>query len=70
MEEVGGFLQGERDYINLAGGTGPLVYERILRCIKFIIFFIRYPAGFVYLYSILYLYENVCGGKCGKGKGK
>jgi len=37
MEEVGGFLAGERDYKNLKGGTGPLVY----------------PAGFVYLYSFL-----------------
>jgi len=38
MEEVGGYLQGERDYLLLQGATGPLVY----------------PAGFVYLYSILY----------------
>ena len=37
MEEVGGFLAGERDYAKLRGGTGPLVY----------------PAGFVYLYSFL-----------------
>lgn len=38
MEEVSGALAGERDYLNLRGGTGPLVY----------------PAGFVYLYSLLY----------------
>ena len=38
MQEVGGFLSGERDYANLHGDTGPLVY----------------PAGFVYLYSALY----------------
>ena len=37
MDEVGGFLQGERDYTKLKGDTGPLVY----------------PAGFVYLYAIL-----------------
>lgn len=35
MQEVEGFLGGELDYINLKGGTGPLVY----------------PAGFVYLFS-------------------
>lgn len=38
MQEVGGFLEGERDYENLKGDTGPLVY----------------PAGFVYIYSALY----------------
>lgn len=37
MQEVGGYLDGERDYIKLKGDTGPLVY----------------PAGFVYLYSAL-----------------
>lgn len=34
MQEVGGFLDGERNYTALRGDTGPLVY----------------PAGFVYLY--------------------
>eukprot|EP00752_Nemacystus_decipiens_P006080 g5488.t1 len=38
MQEVKGFLDGERDYRKLHGDTGPLVY----------------PAGFVYVYSILY----------------
>ena len=38
MEEVSGFLGGEWDYAKLKGQTGPLVY----------------PAGFVYIYSILY----------------
>ena len=38
MQEVRGFLHGERDYRQLRGDTGPLVY----------------PAGFVYLYSLLY----------------
>ena len=37
-EEVEGFLHGERNYELLKGDTGPLVY----------------PAGFVYIFSILY----------------
>nr|KYP51023.1 putative dolichyl-phosphate-mannose--glycolipid alpha-mannosyltransferase [Cajanus cajan] len=35
MSQVTGFLEGERDYRNLKGDTGPLVY----------------PAGFLYIYS-------------------
>ena len=38
MDEVAGFLNGELDYTKLKGDTGPLVY----------------PAGFVYLFSLLY----------------
>lgn len=38
MQEVEGFLNGTLDYRKLRGDTGPLVY----------------PAGFVYVYSILY----------------
>lgn len=34
---MSGFLGGERDYENLKGDTGPLVY----------------PAGFLYLYSAI-----------------
>ena len=37
MQEVRGFLGGDMNYLNLKGDTGPLVY----------------PAGFVYLYSLL-----------------
>lgn len=37
MQEVGGFLDGERNYSALKGDTGPLVY----------------PAGFVYIFSAL-----------------
>jgi alpha-1,3-mannosyltransferase len=37
MQEVTGYEQGERDYTNLKGDTGPLVY----------------PAGFVHLFSWL-----------------
>lgn len=37
MQEVEGYLTGERNYSNLKGDTGPLVY----------------PAGFVYVFSIL-----------------
>lgn len=36
IQEVSGFLGGERDYLNLKGDTGPLVY----------------PAGFVYIFSV------------------
>ncbi len=38
MQEVSGFLNGERDYMKLHGDTGPLVY----------------PVGFIYLYSVFY----------------
>lgn len=38
MQEVEGFLNGTLDYSRLKGDTGPLVY----------------PAGFVYIFSILY----------------
>ncbi|CAG8441423.1 8357_t:CDS:2 [Ambispora leptoticha] len=38
MQQVSGFLDGERDYLKLKGDTGPLVY----------------PAGFLYFYSALY----------------
>ena len=38
MQEVKGFLDGERNYLKLKGDTGPLVY----------------PAGFVYIFSLLY----------------
>ncbi|KAL9430749.1 hypothetical protein AB3S75_026028 [Citrus x aurantiifolia] len=37
MSQVSGFLEGERDYSNLKGDTGPLVY----------------PAGFLYVYSAI-----------------
>jgi alpha-1,3-mannosyltransferase len=42
MQEVKGFLEGERNYMNLKGDTGPLVY----------------PAGFVYVFSGLYWITN------------
>jgi alpha-1,3-mannosyltransferase len=35
MQEVSGYQRGERDYMNIRGDTGPLVY----------------PAGFLYLFS-------------------
>ena len=38
MEQVATFLEGQYDYLELKGQTGPLVY----------------PAGFVYTYSLLY----------------
>lgn len=39
MEEVGHFQNGERDYYQMKGSTGPLVY----------------PAGFVYIFTVLKL---------------
>ena len=43
MQEVQGFLDGERNYLNIEGDTGPLVY----------------PAGFVYVFSVLkWMTEN------------
>ena len=38
MQEVSGYLNGETNYLNLKGDTGPLVY----------------PAGFLYIFSGLY----------------
>eukprot|EP01083_Nonionella_stella_P213691 770508_1 len=37
MQEVSMWQEGELDYVNIRGGTGPLVY----------------PAGFLYLYGVL-----------------
>ena len=42
MQEVKGYLIGERNYENMYGDTGPLVY----------------PAGFVYIFSMLYWLTN------------
>jgi len=42
MEEVEGFLSGERNYTRIHGSTGPLVY----------------PAGFLYIFTILYSLTN------------
>lgn len=43
MEQVSGFLNGELDYRQLKGGTGPLVY----------------PGGFVWIYSMLYYFTKL-----------
>jgi len=42
MEQVSLYLSGERNYINLVGGTGPLVY----------------PAAHVYIYRALHYLTN------------
>lgn len=42
MQEVQGYLDGERNYMNLKGDTGPLVY----------------PAGFLYIFSGLHWITN------------
>ncbi|KAF3559299.1 hypothetical protein F2Q69_00010229 [Brassica cretica] len=44
MSQVSGFLGGEREYGSLKGDTGPLVY----------------PAGFLYVYSVV---QNLTGGE-------
>ena len=38
MSQVKGFLSGDYNYLNLKGGTGPLVY----------------PAGFLYIFSFFH----------------
>jgi alpha-1,3-mannosyltransferase len=52
MQEVASFVHGERNYENMAGDTGPLVY----------------PAGFVYIFSALRWLtnegENIFAGQC------
>jgi alpha-1,3-mannosyltransferase len=42
MEQISLYLSGERNYINLVGGTGPLVY----------------PAAHVYIYRFLHYLTN------------
>lgn len=42
MEEVEGFINGELDYVNLRGNTGPLVY----------------PAGFLYIFTFFRYVTN------------
>lgn len=42
MQEVKSYLMGERNYEKMYGDTGPLVY----------------PAGFVYIFSMLYWLTN------------
>ena len=42
MQEVKGFIDGERNYMNIYGDTGPLVY----------------PAGFVYVFTMLYWFTK------------
>ncbi|KAF3929627.1 hypothetical protein ABW20_dc0102383 [Dactylellina cionopaga] len=42
MEQVAQYRAGERDYRNIKGGTGPLVY----------------PAGHVYIYNLLYTFTD------------
>lgn len=42
MQQVSQYLDGERDYTLIKGGTGPLVY----------------PAAHVYIYSVLYKFTD------------
>jgi alpha-1,3-mannosyltransferase len=42
MSQVTGFVQGERDYKELKGGTGPIVY----------------PAGHLYIFTALQQFTN------------
>jgi alpha-1,3-mannosyltransferase len=42
MQETGGFLSGDWNYMNLRGDTGPCVY----------------PAGFLYIFSVLRMITN------------
>lgn len=49
MDEVKGFLGGDFNYTNLKGATG--IFIRVPNVMEGPLV---YPAGFVYLYSILY----------------
>eukprot|EP00586_Coscinodiscus_wailesii_P009165 CAMPEP_0172524156 /NCGR_PEP_ID=MMETSP1066-20121228/294040_1 /TAXON_ID=671091 /ORGANISM="Coscinodiscus wailesii, Strain CCMP2513" /LENGTH=154 /DNA_ID=CAMNT_0013307269 /DNA_START=132 /DNA_END=593 /DNA_ORIENTATION=- len=51
-EEVDGYTSGERDYMKIRGQTGPLVY----------------PAGFLYLYSVLQYLTGGDGSDVRKGQ--
>lgn len=42
MQEVKYYIDGERNYLKMHGDTGPLVY----------------PAGFIYIFSVLYYMTN------------
>lgn len=42
MQQIGQYINGERDYVKLYGDTGPLVY----------------PAAHVYIYRFLYAFTN------------
>jgi hypothetical protein len=61
MQEVGGFLSGERDYRLLKGDTGPLVYVpcQAFRLVVAIPCGVSsYPAGFVYIYALLHRWTS------------
>lgn len=64
MQEVGGVMGGELDYLNLKGDTGPLVRAFLAIELSDALSLSRtqvYPGAFVYLYSVLYFITG--GGK-------
>ena len=57
MQEVKGFLDGQYDYLELKGDTGPLVSEMTQNEASSHATKV-YPGAFVYLYSFLYYITN------------
>ena len=61
MIQVGIYLKGERDYVNITGPTGPLVWVSWLQTVVPAYRGVRYPAG--HIYAFRFLYDVTSGGR-------